>query len=228
MAWRLLLHSWCRRAESLSLPSRPDLYTLNLRVSECVYSLFWWESVGGERPSFVLLSPSVHAATVNRYTAACMESKEDEEAWRSARERKRASAQLTSWVPECVCVLSTTSSCTTMHTQNAPLYTNTYIFPPGCFLVLSPAPRCAHALLVCLELAHWQFCLIVCRTGLLSVTLDHANGRRFEYIIAARCPKSRFDKCRREVAERTQTLVNMQPATHWRPPAWVSCSDLLY
>jgi hypothetical protein len=120
---------------------------------------------GAKRPSFVLLSPSVHAATVNRYTAACMESKEDEEAWRSARERERKSAQLTHFLgadesrslarpPDCV--LSTTSSCTTMHTTH-----HIYISPWLLSRALSPAPRCAHALLVCLKLAHWQFCLIV-------------------------------------------------------------------
>lgn len=192
MAWRLLLHSWCRRAESLSLPGPPDLYTLNLRVSEwvseCVYSLFWWESVGGERPSFVLLSPSVHAATVNRYTAACMESKEDEEAWRSARERERERPThfLGAWV--CVCIINNQQLHHNAHTKRTSIYEYIHIFPPGCFLALSPAPRCAHALLVCLELAHWQFCLIVCagsRTGLLS--LGHAGSCKWQKIWIHNC-----------------------------------------
>jgi hypothetical protein len=88
------------RERACHYTGRPDLYTLNLRVGARVRILLVLVRVSGaKRPSFVLLSPSVHAATVNRYTAACMESKEDEEAWRSARERKRAPNSLTSWVP---------------------------------------------------------------------------------------------------------------------------------
>ena len=94
-----------------------------------------------------------------------MESKEDEEAWRSARERERERApnSLTSWVP--TRVVRSLAHPTVYYQQPAaaPQCTQRtiYISPWLLSRALSPAPRCAHALLVCLKLAHWQFCLIV-------------------------------------------------------------------
>jgi hypothetical protein len=186
MAWRLLLHSWWRREprESLSLHWPARFIHIKLASGcESAYTPCFGESVGGERPSFVLLSPSVHAATVNRYTAACMESKEDEEAWRSASEREREkSAQLTHFLGADESRCSPTRVCIINNQQLHHNAHNAHISPwlVGCFLALSPAPRCAHAFLVCLKLAHWQFCLIVwvCCARALSLArrLDHANG----------------------------------------------------
>jgi hypothetical protein len=125
------------RERACHYTGRPDLYTLNLRVGARVRILLVLVRVSGaKRPSFVLLSPSVHAATVNRYTAACMESKEDEEAWRSAREREKerpthsllgCRRESFARSPTRLCIINNQQLHHNAH--NAP-----YIFPPGCFL----------------------------------------------------------------------------------------------